>query len=184
MFNFNWAIDHNQSDLEQIHASVWHETGHWISARLVGAEHETALDPTQKYPRITHDAPEIQAQLDAMPFVVDAMAILADMAAYQAAAEGVFRPDISHTVFEGIDVALALRFDQGFGCSRGCSGPNELLKSTGWLDVAVEVLIPHWPDIALHAVRLWNYRFSPTFSTGCPSGSEIHVCAQFEPADG
>ncbi len=180
MFNFNYALDNDLKDLEQMHASAWHEAGHWAAARSHGIEHEMAVDPTRSYPRITHSNPDTQDILDFIPFVIDGMAIAIDIGAYADGQKSTFNADLTQVDYGMLRDHINYRLETGFGCLRGCSDPDDLLlMSDDWLERVVSAHIPIWERIAFRAVRLWSYRFSRTWAEGCSKRGEIHVCTEY-----
>jgi hypothetical protein len=141
MFNFSYWLDHGLEDWALIHARVWHETGHLEAARILGLEVAPPKSLREPQPRLKHRNRNIQAQADALPFVIDAMAVSIDICAYGAGDEEP-GPPMAIDLDDMLEDHIAHRFETGTGCLRGCDRYPRLLDDPDWLEQAVDLLLP------------------------------------------
>jgi len=182
MYNFCYFEDHDLKDWALVHAAVWHEIGHQEAARMHDITVPTLTNLVDAQPRVTHADPAIQAQIDALPFVIDALATNIDINAYSAgnAHPG---PPMHLEAYNTLGDHIAYRFDTGTGCLRGCEGYPALLADTAWVGAMVMPLLSHWEAIAFRANRLWNWHLSQSWAEGCKQPVSLHLCTEFTDID-
>lgn len=179
MYNFNYWPDHGMLDWALLDARVWHETGHQEAARFLGVEASLVTSLDEEQPRIAHPDPEVQYELDALTFLIDAMAVEIDIAAYS---HGDQYPTPSMDVEVDLNMLsnhVAHRLKTGTGCLRGCGDPPDLIEDDAWVNTMSDRVLDEWEGIAFRANRLWNWHLSKSWAQGCKYPERRHICTSF-----